>query len=371
MKFIKKGLLKCFYFVRSSVLRCFSFISTRSFLKILSHFMMVFLLVFACPLLSYFSFTSSASAMDIVGTWDHYWQHYDCANPPFLFNGSWHRGEFAYGNAGSTDLQSILTCKREDFKVKQNDIYVIDVYVEGGMIASLYPYNQMHLLQTETIAHVEGVTQLRFYILATVSGEFEIPLNATFRSAGESTHVGVWVSTIVGYRSISGNGMETTEKTLKEISSKVDQTNANLEKVTSTIQGTAKDQLDESKRQTDAINNQTKQEQDQYDQEKQEESDRENAGKEDGNKLLGIFNIALMNPFDAIFEMFNPGGCVSIPTISSWVHSKDSTYCSWWPQSVRSVLTPVFSIASVMLLFGFVIHWLRGNDLNGKVYVDG
>lgn len=119
-------------------------------------------------------------------------------------------------------------------------------------------------------------------------------------------------------------------------------------------------QLEEDKKQTE-------QQQEQYDKEKQEEADRENSGKEDGNKLLGIFNFTLLNPFAGIWEMFNPGGCTSIPTISSWLHSEDTTYCSWWPQSIRATLTPVFSLASMMLLFGFVVRWLRG----GNIDIDG
>lgn len=118
----------------------------------------------------------------------------------------------------------------------------------------------------------------------------------------------------------------------------------------------------DSQAQQDAINNQTKQEQDHYEKDKQEEQDREESAKNDGNGLLGIFNITLLNPFAGIWEMFNSGGCVSIPTIAGWVGSKDTTYCSWWPQSIRATLTPVFSISSMVLLFGFFVRWLGGGD---------
>lgn len=124
----------------------------------------------------------------------------------------------------------------------------------------------------------------------------------------------------------------------------------------------------DSQAQQDAINNQTKQEQDQYDQEKQEEQEREESAKNDGNGLLGIFNITILNPFAGIWEMFNSGGCTSIPTIAGWIGSEDTTYCSWWPQSIRATLTPVFSLASMMLLFGFVARWLGGSEgINVKV----
>lgn len=118
----------------------------------------------------------------------------------------------------------------------------------------------------------------------------------------------------------------------------------------------------DSQAQTDAIDAQTKQDKDQYDQEKQEEAEREESATSDANGLVGIFNITILNPFAGIWEIFNSGGCTSIPTISAWLGSEDTTYCSWWPQSIRATLTPVFSLASMMLLFGFVAKWLGGNE---------
>lgn len=108
-----------------------------------------------------------------------------------------------------------------------------------------------------------------------------------------------------------------------------------------------------------AIDNQTQQQQQQYEQEKQEEQEREESASSDGNQLVGIFNITFMNPFAGLFELFNPGGCVNIPTIASWVGSDTSTYCSWFSQEVRATLTPVFGLSSVMILVGFVVSWLR------------
>lgn len=118
----------------------------------------------------------------------------------------------------------------------------------------------------------------------------------------------------------------------------------------------------------EAINNQTQQDKDQYEQEKQEEQEREESAKNEGNGLLGIFNISILNPFAGIWEIFNSGGCTSIPTIASWVGSDNATYCSWWPQSIRATLTPVFSLAAMILLFGFVMRWLGGSK---GIKIDG
>lgn len=75
-----------------------------------------------------------------------------------------------------------------------------------------------------------------------------------------------------------------------------------------------------------------------------------------------IFMFGLTFPFNSMFNLFsNPGNCANIPTIASWVHSSDSTYCSWWPSNVVSTLTPVFGVVSLMVLFGFIVSWLRGD----------
>lgn len=128
------------------------------------------------------------------------------------------------------------------------------------------------------------------------------------------------------------------------------------------IEKSSQAQLEQSQKQTEALEKQNQQQQEQYDQEKQEESDRENQGKEDADKVAGTFNFSLMNPFDGIFGLFKSGECVSIPIIAGMVGSDNTTYCSWFPSSVRSILTPAFGIASVMVLFGFVSKWLGGSE---------
>lgn len=119
---------------------------------------------------------------------------------------------------------------------------------------------------------------------------------------------------------------------------------------------------------TEAVNNQTKQDKEQYEQEKQEEQDRENQGKSDMDDATGIFNFNLLNPFAGIFGLFKPPTtCASIPTLARWVHSDTSTVCSWWSSDITSVLTPVFGIFSMMIVFGFLVRWLSGSSGNGTI----
>lgn len=129
---------------------------------------------------------------------------------------------------------------------------------------------------------------------------------------------------------------------------------------------------------TNAVNNlnlsvqeQTEQEQSQYESEKQEEAEREEQGKDDADELGATFNFQVRNPFMGIFGLFaTPSQCVSLPTIAGWLRSPSSTYCAWFPASVRNVLTPVFAIAASMILFGFIVRgFLRKGNFSGGIEV--
>lgn len=78
---------------------------------------------------------------------------------------------------------------------------------------------------------------------------------------------------------------------------------------------------------------------------------------------FNVFNFGLVFPFTTFFNAFTDSQqCVNVPIIGGMLHNPNATYCSWWSSSIRSVLTPVFSIASIMLIFGFIMHWLRNGE---------
>lgn len=120
---------------------------------------------------------------------------------------------------------------------------------------------------------------------------------------------------------------------------------------------------DNQQQTTDAIKDQTQQDKNQYESEKREENDRENQGQEAADQAKGIFNFNILNPFAPIFNLFSPNQCVNIPVLSGMIGSEDTQYCSWFPPSTRSILTPAFGIVSIMLLFGFVVRWLGGSNV--------
>ena len=93
--------------------------------------------------------------------------------------------------------------------------------------------------------------------------------------------------------------------------------------------------------------------------------------------LSSLFSFTILNPFQSIFNMFSDNdSCGSIPIIATMLHSNETTYCPWFSSNVRSVLTPVISMVSTMLLFGFFVSFLKsstGNDVvdsggHGSIY---
>lgn len=81
-----------------------------------------------------------------------------------------------------------------------------------------------------------------------------------------------------------------------------------------------------------------------------------------------LFNFTFENPFSSFFNAFKSGdSCASVPILAGMLKAPSSTYCSWFSQSTRNTLTPVFSLASMMLVFGFFIRWLSGSSGDGSV----
>lgn len=72
------------------------------------------------------------------------------------------------------------------------------------------------------------------------------------------------------------------------------------------------------------------------------------------------FNLAV--PFNTWFNLFTDNSCISIPTVSSWFGLDTQYICSPWSGTLRDVLSPVIGVASGMLIFGFIVSWLRDRD---------
>lgn len=104
-----------------------------------------------------------------------------------------------------------------------------------------------------------------------------------------------------------------------------------------------------------------------WEDDKQEEADREESGQEDAERLGELFDFNITNPFSGLMTLFTDSCPVSIPTIAGLIGSPSSVYPCWFPQSVRSILTPVIGIFASVVLFGFLVRGflLKGNFSGG------
>lgn len=82
------------------------------------------------------------------------------------------------------------------------------------------------------------------------------------------------------------------------------------------------------------------------------------------SSLTGLFSFDFINPFAPIFNLFNNDSCANIPTLASMLHSNETQVCPWFDSSVRNITTPVLGLASMMLVFGFVVRWLGSRSGN-------
>lgn len=85
--------------------------------------------------------------------------------------------------------------------------------------------------------------------------------------------------------------------------------------------------------------------------------------------ITNLFNFSFINPFIPIFGMFaNSDSCVNIPILSGLLHSNSSQVCPFFDSNVRNILTPVFTLSSMMLVFGFAVRWLGSGS--GNMFTD-
>lgn len=82
------------------------------------------------------------------------------------------------------------------------------------------------------------------------------------------------------------------------------------------------------------------------------------------SSLFNLFSFDFINPFAPIFNLFNNDSCAQIPTLASMLHSQETQVCPWFDSTVRNITTPVLGLASMMLVFGFVVRWLGSRSGN-------
>lgn len=79
--------------------------------------------------------------------------------------------------------------------------------------------------------------------------------------------------------------------------------------------------------------------------------------------ILNLFQFNFLNPFAPLFALFTSGDeCVNIPIMASMLNSDENVVCPWFPASVRNIVTPVFMLVSVMIIFGFAVRWVKSSS---------
>ena len=222
--------------------------------------------------------------------------------------------------------------------------------------------SQMHQVNNETWQWANLIVTCKM-----VSDTNYIPIGLTVRTSNFGQ---TWQTQALGYTIWSPANPATSSdveavtsavNSMKNaINSKLDTTNNKLDTLDISINDLKQAQEDYNQQQ-----------QQQYEDEKQEESDREDNISGSSEDAQGMFNFNVLNPFSGLFGLFSSSCSVNIPILSSWIHSPTSSYPSWWCQNstmsnIKDTLTPVFGMASMMLLFGFVVRWLSNNS--GDIY---
>lgn len=87
-------------------------------------------------------------------------------------------------------------------------------------------------------------------------------------------------------------------------------------------------------------------------------------GGNNGSSWFDVFKINAIYPFSSFFSSLTDSRCVDIPKLASWLYNTNSHVCTYWNDDIRNTLTPVFMSLSTILLFGFVVSWLKGSSPN-------
>lgn len=345
------------------------------------------LLSFCSLLLALFSTTSDVSAVSLA---PDVWQVTFASRPQFspriyTVGGSEEWQAFQGGIYTTPKSNSTVYLNGFAFKGNKNssladgftyqarDFFAVTFTVGGSFeFDQVFNYtgsHQLELIQIEELARstFDGHTVITYQAIGQVwssgSSYLELYPNSLKNAYGESFTFSVNSVSQWRYQNTTVNVDVDTGSVVNAIKESHTLQQANTQAINEAKELAHAD----AQAQKEAIDNQTKQQQDQYDQEKQEEQDRENQGNEDMNEATGIFNFNILNPFAGIWDLFKPNQCVDIPIVAEFVGSEETQYCSWFPQSVRSILTPAFGIGSIMILFGFIVRWLNSSHADGTI----
>lgn len=84
------------------------------------------------------------------------------------------------------------------------------------------------------------------------------------------------------------------------------------------------------------------------------------------DSFINLFNFSIPSqPLGLVLGGFtNQESCASIPIIAGMIHSNETQVCPWFSAETRAITTPVLTLFSGFLVFGFIIHWLGSSSGN-------
>lgn len=67
--------------------------------------------------------------------------------------------------------------------------------------------------------------------------------------------------------------------------------------------------------------------------------------------------------FNWFWSLGTTDQCIDISTFASLIHSNETQYCSWYPNNIRSIISPIINIFLVCFISGFIIKWLKKDGI--------
>lgn len=344
--------------------------------------------LFSVLVCSFYSLNASAidisnSVRFVQGVARPYWQSSN--------NETKHQGAYTFGNAGqapytSTNWVRLFNASGGNLTVEGGNFVSIistitahsgsasqppqGVFGIGsassaeGVDCALIDYSQEFLEFNRTDFEYRYLVE---WVCRATNGDITNPVTNLWANGSGSPGISINIQRVTVWEPIGDVDLSqviarinAVNNNISTLNGKIDTTNSNL----TTLIEKAEDLADAQQQLAD-------QQQEQYENEKQEEAEREQQQQQQSSDAQGVFNFSVLNPFSGLFGLFNSSCSVNIPILASWIHSPTNVYTSWWCSDsnlsgIRNTLTPVFGIASMMLLFGFVVRWLSHNS--GDIY---
>lgn len=185
-----------------------------------------------------------------------------------------------------------------------------------------------------------------FNITASGGSVFLVLYPSEFISAGKIVHwrivPGVDYSSDIQSVISAINNQTDYSQSLNNINNNINSVNNNLRNIQDTAEQANDDANDRYQDEKDTIN---------------DNGDTATGSWDDAQENLQFS--APTGLFSWLWSLGSVDDCVQIPVLASLLHSTESQYCSWYPTSIRSIISPIINIFIICLMSGFVFSWLK------------